>query len=122
MSTVITKDVHLHNLFCHIEKLVDKQTTVIPSDSETCKILKASHAIHLSTAITFLPTILNQLFNMLLITTAEEIGMNVIRILIHVIHLVHEAGRREILQPYVKVISDSHVINRKLTHYLNYGF
>lgn len=76
---------------------------MIPSESETCKILKASHAIHLTTAITFLPTILNQLFNMLLISTTKDIGLNVIRVLIHVIHLIQEAGKKDILQPYVKV-------------------
>ncbi|KAK6623677.1 hypothetical protein RUM43_009529 [Polyplax serrata] len=104
VSTVITRDLHLHNLFCHIEKLVDKQSAVIPSESETCKILKASHAIHLTTAITFLPTILNQLFNLLLIASTKDIGLNVIRVLIHIIHMIQEAGKKDILQPYVKFV------------------
>jgi hypothetical protein len=43
------------------------------------------------------------------VTSSEEIGLNVIRVLIHIIHMVHEAGRKEILQAYVKVsILDKH--------------
>lgn len=40
---------------------------------------------------------------MLLISSTEDVGLNVIRVLIHVIHLIQEAGRKDILQPYVKV-------------------
>lgn len=76
----------------------------MPSESETCKILKAAHAIQKVTAITFLPTILNQLFTLLIFTTNEEVGSYIIRVLIHIINLVHEAGRKETLQAYVKVM------------------
>ena len=65
--------------------------------------MQAAHAIQLPTAITFLPTILNHLFGLLVVTTSEEIGLNVIRVLIHIIHMIDEAGRKEILQAYVKV-------------------
>jgi hypothetical protein len=37
------------------------------------------------------------------VTSSEEIGLNVIRVLIHIIHMVHEAGRKEILKAYVRV-------------------
>lgn len=75
----------------------------MPSDTETCKILKAAHAIQLVTAITFLPTILNQLFTLLTYNIGEEVGLYIIRVLIHIINMIHEAGRKEILQAYIKV-------------------
>ena len=66
-------------------------------------VFQAAHAVQLPTAITFLPTLLNHLFSMLVVTTSEEIGLNVIRVLIHIIHMIDESGRKEILQAYVKV-------------------
>ena len=66
--------------------------------------MQAAHAIQLPTVITFLPSLLTHLFTLLVVTSSEEIGLNVIRVLIHIIHMVHEAGRKEILQAYVKVI------------------
>lgn len=64
-STVLTRDLHLHNLFCHAEKLVQPQIGAMPPETETCKILKAAHAIQSTTLIQYLPTILNQLFEIL---------------------------------------------------------
>ena len=103
ISTVFTRDPHLHNFFVHAERILDTKPSAVPSDLETCKILKAAHAIQLVTAITFLPTILNQLFALLTCNTSEEVGLYIIRVLIHIINLVHQAGRKEILQAYVKV-------------------
>lgn len=41
ISTVLTKDPHLHNLFVHAERLLDlKMARACPSDTETCQILK----------------------------------------------------------------------------------
>lgn len=75
----------------------------MPAESETCKILKAAHAIQIRSVITFLPTILNQLFTLLTHTNSEEIGLNIIRLLINLIHMVaEEAGRKELLSSYVK--------------------
>lgn len=76
----------------------------MPSENETCKILKALHAIQLTTLITFLPTLLNHLFNLLCGTTNDEIGLNIIRVMINLIHMVHDAGRKDILQSYVKYV------------------
>uniref|UniRef100_T1GAE7 DOCKER domain-containing protein n=1 Tax=Megaselia scalaris TaxID=36166 RepID=T1GAE7_MEGSC len=78
--------------------------SAMPAESETCKILKAAHAIQISSLISFLPTILNQLFTLLVNTTSEEIGMNVIRLLINIIHLLTEAAdRKDLLLSYVKL-------------------
>lgn len=77
----------------------------IPAESETCKILKAAHAIHVTTVITFLPTILNQLFVLLVNTTSEEVGLNIIRLLVNLIHMIaEEAGRKELLYSYIKYV------------------
>ncbi|XP_014295486.1 dedicator of cytokinesis protein 9 isoform X2 [Microplitis demolitor] len=103
-STVFTRDPHLHNLFIHAEKILDNKLSGIPSDSETCKILKAAHAIQLVTAITFLPTILNQLFSLLTCNPSDEVGLYIIRLLIHIINLIYKAQRKDIINAYVKFV------------------
>ncbi|XP_055917510.1 dedicator of cytokinesis protein 9 isoform X2 [Eupeodes corollae] len=105
-STVLTGDQHLHNFFAHAEKLLESgKISAIPAESETCKILKAAHAIHITSLITFLPTVLNELFTLLVNTTSEEIGLNVIRLLTNIIHMViEEAGRKELLASYTKYV------------------
>ncbi|XP_058060238.1 dedicator of cytokinesis protein 9 [Anopheles bellator] len=105
-STVLTTDQHLHNLFLHAERLLEHSKTVAPPDTtETCKILKAAHAIHISSLITFLPTILNQLLSLLVATSSEEVGLNIIRLLVNLFHLVaEEAKRKELLVAYVKYV------------------
>lgn len=108
-STVLTTDQHLHNLFAHSERLLQLtgsgKLMAQPAESETCKILKAAHAIQVKSVIHFLPTILNQLFTLLVNTTSEDIALNVIRLLINLIHTVaDEAGRKELLNSYVKFV------------------
>jgi hypothetical protein len=51
----------------------------------------------------FLPTLLNQLFGLLVVSPSPDVGLNVIRLLIHLVHLVQEADRADILATYVKV-------------------
>lgn len=92
------------NLFAHAERLLDPKPSPVPSEIETCKILKALHAIHLTTLITFLPTLLNQLFAILVVTSSEEIGLNIIRVLINLVNMIYEANRKEVLQVYVKYV------------------
>ncbi|XP_035917341.1 dedicator of cytokinesis protein 11 isoform X2 [Anopheles stephensi] len=105
-STVLTTDQHLHNLFLHAERLLEHSKTVAPPDTtETCKILKAAHAIQIGSLITFLPTILNQLFSLLVATSNEEVGLNIIRLLVNLFHMVaEEAKRKELLMAYVKYV------------------
>lgn len=76
----------------------------MPTENETCKILKALHAIQLTTLITFLPTIFNQLFTLLIVTQSEEIGLNIIRVLINLVNMLYEANRRDVLHSYVKYV------------------
>lgn len=102
-STVLSTDQHLHNLFAHAEKLLEATRVPIPSDNETCKVLKAAHAIHISAVINFLPTIFDQLFVLLVTSTHEDVSCNIIRLLINLIHVVaEEAGRKELMLTYVK--------------------
>lgn len=68
-STVATRDAHLQNLFAQAERLI---AAASPSTSpspppwgDVCNALKAAHAIRLSSLLAFLPTILNQLFELM---------------------------------------------------------
>ncbi|XP_018332779.1 dedicator of cytokinesis protein 9 [Agrilus planipennis] len=103
-STVNTRDQHLFNLFSHSERLLDPKPTALPNENETCKIIKALHAIQLTTLITFLPTLLNHLLTLLVVTNNEEICLNVMRVLINLVNMVYDSGRKEILQTYVKYV------------------
>ncbi|KAK9870395.1 hypothetical protein WA026_007964 [Henosepilachna vigintioctopunctata] len=115
ISTVITKDQHLFNFFSLAEKLTDPRPSGIPSDSETTKILKALHAIQLSTLINFFPTILNELFYLLVYTGNEEISLNIIKVTINLIHMIYEAKRTDILSVYVKYVFANPSVNRNAT-------
>jgi hypothetical protein len=102
-STVLSTDQHLHNLFAHAEKLLESVKGPIPSDMETCKVLKAAHAIHISAVINFLPTIFDQLFILLITSYNDDVSCNIIRLLINLIHMVaEEAGRKDLMLSYVK--------------------
>lgn len=125
----MTTDQHLHNLFVHSERLLQRSKAVaMPAESETCKILKAAHAIQVKSVITFLPTVINHLFNLLVNTDSEDIGLNVIRLLVNLMHMViEEAGRRELLNAYVKFVfqtsnftpkSNGHTVHGELCRHL----
>ncbi|KAL9930008.1 dedicator of cytokinesis protein Ziz isoform 2-T3 [Glossina fuscipes fuscipes] len=116
-STVHTSDQHLHNYFVHSERLLEGgKTTAMPAESETCKILKAAHAIDITTLINYLPTLLNELFTLLVHTQSEEVGLNIIRLLINVIHMItEEAGRKELLASYVTYVFHAPYYNQRTT-------
>lgn len=70
---------------------------------ETCKVLKAAHAIHISAVIHFLPTIFDQLFILLITSSNEDVSCNIIRLMINLICMVaEEANRKELILSYVK--------------------
>ncbi|XP_077554524.1 dedicator of cytokinesis protein Ziz isoform X3 [Haemaphysalis longicornis] len=100
VSTVHTKDQHLHNFFVHCQKLLE--TKVLGPDTETSTLLKALHAVEGSSMVHFLPTALNQLLRLLVSTGSEEVALNTVRVLIHLVTCVHEAGREDILHSYVQ--------------------
>lgn len=112
VSTVNTRDQHLFNLFAHAERLLEPKSSAQPSETETCKIIKALHAIQLPTLITFLPTLLNQLLTLLVSVSNDDIGLNIIRVLINLVNMIFEANRKEVLQTYVKYVF-APPVNRK---------
>uniref|UniRef100_A0A1I8PPX3 Dedicator of cytokinesis protein 9 n=1 Tax=Stomoxys calcitrans TaxID=35570 RepID=A0A1I8PPX3_STOCA len=116
-STVHTADQHLHNFFVHCERLLEGgKTSAMPAETETCKILKAAHAIDITSLINFLPTLLNELFTLLVHTHSEEVGLNVIRLLINIIHMItEEAGRKELLTSYVTYVFHAPYYSQKIT-------
>lgn len=72
--------------------------------------------MQVTSVITFLPTLLNQLFQLLVHTTSDEIGLNVIRLLVNLIHMVaDEAGRKELLAAYVKYVFQTSNFTTKRT-------
>lgn len=105
-STVLTADQHLHNFFGHCERLLEGgKTGAVPAETETCKILKAAHAIDMRSLINYLPTVLNELFTLLVHTQSEEIGLNVIRLITNIIHLISDQAKRpDLLGAYVKYV------------------
>ncbi|XP_061394284.1 dedicator of cytokinesis protein 9 isoform X1 [Musca vetustissima] len=116
-STVHTADQHLHNFFVHCERLLEGgKTTAMPAETETCKILKAAHAIDVTTLINYLPTLLNELFTLLVHTQSEEVGLNIIRLLINIIHIITEdAGRKELLSSYVTYVFHAPYYSQKIS-------
>lgn len=68
-STVATRDIHLHNLFTQAERLIKSSSPPTspspPPWNDVYNALKAAHAVKLSTLVAFLPTILNQLFELM---------------------------------------------------------
>ncbi|EDS34252.1 dedicator of cytokinesis protein 9 [Culex quinquefasciatus] len=94
-STVITTDQHLHNLFVHAERLLEQpKTAAQPAESESVQNSKScprdSHQL---------------LFTLLVATSSEEIGLNIIRLLVNVFHmLAEEAKRKELLTSYVRYV------------------
>jgi dedicator of cytokinesis protein 9/10/11 len=104
-STVLTRDTHLQNLFSHAEKLVQPQIGSMPPETETCKILKAAHAIQLTTLIQFLPTIFNQLFEVLaMVQGTSDVGVQVVRLMVHLVHMICDIGRKDLMDSYIKYV------------------
>ncbi|XP_055868577.1 dedicator of cytokinesis protein 9-like isoform X6 [Biomphalaria glabrata] len=127
VSTVYTKDQHLHNFFFHCQKVDQGGPQSIENNVNKVKLengdcgpqgdamhiapldlqtllngVKSLLAVEVSTYVRFLPTLLNQLFQLLGKTVSEDIAVNSVRVLIHVVSGVHEAEKQEALEKYVK--------------------
>ncbi|XP_059484145.1 dedicator of cytokinesis protein 9 isoform X2 [Neocloeon triangulifer] len=109
VSTLATTDGHLHNMFVQAEKLLEpKPVQLPPNELETSKVLKAGHAIHISTLLNFLPTILNLLFNLLAkCGNVGTVGIDTMRLLLHIVTQTKDAGRHDALVAYVKYVYGS---------------
>ncbi|KAL5004607.1 hypothetical protein ScPMuIL_018063, partial [Solemya velum] len=101
-STVYTKDQHLQNFFHHCQKM---ENSMMPSiDLESTNKLKSLHAVDVSVCVQFLPILLNRLFSLLAKTNSEEVSINTVRVLIHIVSEIHEADKVEALETYVKYV------------------
>ncbi|KAK6167208.1 hypothetical protein SNE40_021299 [Patella caerulea] len=100
-STIYTRDQHLHNFFQHCQRM-DNSFAI--ADMNSLNKLKSLLAVEVSTYIQFLPTLLNQLFHLLAKTTSEDVSINAVRVLIHIISEIHEADKLELLDRYVKYV------------------
>uniref|UniRef100_A0A8C1NLL0 Dedicator of cytokinesis 9 n=1 Tax=Cyprinus carpio TaxID=7962 RepID=A0A8C1NLL0_CYPCA len=75
VSTVYTQDQHLHNFFHHCQSI----ESTGQSGGELIKYLKSLHAMEAHVMVKFLPTILNQLFRVLTISSQDDVAVNVTR-------------------------------------------
>uniref|UniRef100_A0A3Q3J9H8 Dedicator of cytokinesis 9 n=1 Tax=Monopterus albus TaxID=43700 RepID=A0A3Q3J9H8_MONAL len=101
VSTVYTQDQHLHNFFHHCQNIASATQV---SGGALVKYLKSLHAMESHVMITFLPTILNQLFRVLTSATQEDVAVNVTRVMIHIVAQCHEEGLEHYLRSYVKFV------------------
>ncbi|KAG6459344.1 dedicator of cytokinesis protein 9 isoform X2 [Manduca sexta] len=109
-STVATRDFHLHNLFSQAEKLIRSSSPPTspspPPWNDVCNALKAAHAIKLSSLVGFLPTILNQLFELMTVEKSytSDMGYQIVKLIVHFVHMIHDYGRKDLLDSYVKYV------------------
>ncbi|XP_050738114.1 dedicator of cytokinesis protein 9-like isoform X2 [Eriocheir sinensis] len=127
VSTVLSSDQHLHNFFQSSSSLLplfgpssgapgaSSPRSAQPIDIDTLKNLKALHALEASTIIAFFPTLLNQLFGVLL-NVGPDVATNVTRVMVHIIDQVYEAGRDDILNSYIKYVMSISCHGRKTVH------
>ncbi|XP_017295224.1 dedicator of cytokinesis protein 11 isoform X2 [Kryptolebias marmoratus] len=103
VSTIYPQDLHLHKFFQHCQLM---RTTSDGNPAELIKYLKCLHAVETHVIITFLPTVLMQLFEVLTTATKEahEIAVNSLRVIIHIVSKCHEEGLEHYLRSFVKYV------------------
>ncbi|KPI93942.1 Dedicator of cytokinesis protein 9 [Papilio xuthus] len=108
-STVVTRDMHLHNLFTHAERLIKSNSPPTspspPPWNDVTNALKSAHAIKLSSLIAFLPTIFNQLFELMTVEKgySHDMGYQIVKLIVQFVHMIHDYGRKDLLDSYVKM-------------------
>ncbi|XP_029941192.1 dedicator of cytokinesis protein 11 isoform X2 [Salarias fasciatus] len=102
-STVYPQDLHLHKFFQHCQLM---RATSEGNPAELVKYLKCLHAMETQVIVTFLPTVLMQLFEVLTAATREahEIAVNSLRVIIHIVSRCHEEGLENYLRSFVKYV------------------
>ncbi|KAJ2944618.1 hypothetical protein O0L34_g3971 [Tuta absoluta] len=109
-STVATRDPHLHNLFSQAERLIKANSPPTspspPPWNDVLTALKAAHAIKQSSLVAFLPTILNQLFELMTVekSYSHDMGYQIVKLIVHFVHMIHDYGRKDLLDSYVKYV------------------
>lgn len=114
VSTVNTQDPLVDNFFRHCQRFDGSPAT----DIEMVKLLKVLNAVDVGSVARFLPVIFNQLFHILVVTTNEDVSLNVVRVLIRITAQLHGANRLEALKSYVKYvfITEQSLDNKKTIH------
>ncbi|RUS77352.1 hypothetical protein EGW08_014889 [Elysia chlorotica] len=100
VSTVYTQDHHLHNFFLHCQRV--EQGGSLALDMNSVNKIKSLLAMEVSTYVHFLPTLVNQLLQLLSKTVSEDVAVNSVRVLIHIVSEVHSAHKHDSLEKYVK--------------------
>ncbi|XP_069749821.1 dedicator of cytokinesis protein 11 isoform X2 [Narcine bancroftii] len=114
VSTIYTEDQDLHNFFHHCQV---NQSAKQEISSDLVKYLKCLHATETCVMVNFLPTILNQLLQILTTTTQREVAENSVRVMIHIVSTCHEESLDHYLQSYVKyVFRTGMTVGNKTTH------
>ncbi|XP_077355806.1 dedicator of cytokinesis protein 11 isoform X1 [Festucalex cinctus] len=99
VSTIYAQDLHLHKFFLHCQLMRDNRAELI-------RYLKCLHAMETHVIVHFLPTVLMQLFDVLSTATKEgqEIAVNSLRVIIHIVSRCHEEGLENYLRSFVKYV------------------
>uniref|UniRef100_UPI00398F1DC7 dedicator of cytokinesis protein 11-like isoform X1 n=2 Tax=Pristiophorus japonicus TaxID=55135 RepID=UPI00398F1DC7 len=101
VSTIYTEDQYLHSFF-HCCQTSQSATQDITGD--LVKHLKCLHAMEVCVMVNFLPTILNQLLQILTKTSQAEVAVNSARVMIHIVSKCHEEGLDHYLRSYIKYV------------------
>ncbi|XP_051923803.1 dedicator of cytokinesis protein 11 isoform X1 [Hippocampus zosterae] len=103
VSTIYAQDLHLHKFFLHCQLT---RNTSEDNRAELIKYLKCLHAMETHVMVHFLPTVLMQLFEVLSTAAKEgqEIAVNSLRVIIHIVSRCHEEGLENYLRSFVKYV------------------
>uniref|UniRef100_A0A3Q2Q471 Dedicator of cytokinesis 11 n=1 Tax=Fundulus heteroclitus TaxID=8078 RepID=A0A3Q2Q471_FUNHE len=105
-STIYPQDLHLHKFFQHCQLM---KAAADGNPAELIKYLKCLHAVETHVVITFLPTVLMQLFEVLTVDVPEN------PVIIHIVSKCHEEGLEHYLRSFVKV---THNLRPSSSNYL----
>ncbi|CAB4020820.1 Hypothetical predicted protein, partial [Paramuricea clavata] len=98
VSTVHTQDVHVDSLFRHLQEADGTPA----SERETSNSLKHLFVADNSVIIKYLPTILNKLLHVLIVTKLDEVTKDTVRVLVRFVSQLHDVNRSDVLHSYVK--------------------
>ncbi|XP_019724229.1 dedicator of cytokinesis protein 11 isoform X2 [Hippocampus comes] len=103
VSTIYAQDLHLHKFFLHCQLM---KNTSEDTRAELIKYLKCLHAMETHVMVHFLPIVLMQLFEVLSAAAKEgqEIAVNSLRVIIHIVSRCHEEGLENYLRSFVKYV------------------
>ena len=66
--------------------------------------LQALHAVDVTEVVHHLPVVLNQLMWLMVRINSEELSVNVIKVLIHIVNQLHEVEKANILDAYLEYV------------------